>query len=126
MRTLALGALLLGVLGCGPGETPLDMASTPEASRAALDAGLAGWKAGDGQADLAKRQPPIHFVDPDLIGGSKLVSYEVEPNPRVVGIGYSYAVKLTVTRAGKTRTTRVGFRVVTSPNTAITREDSAS
>jgi hypothetical protein len=120
-KALCLAALVLA--GCSEPK-PLEMATTPEASRATLTAALDAWKAGASQADLSRRSPPVYFVDDDLERGRKLVDYQIEGEPRPVGTGLSYVVTLTVqdgTKAPVIR--RLAYRVVTKPNQSVSREE---
>lgn len=118
---LALAAVALA--GCGGEPKPLGLATTPEASRAALVEGLDGWKAGETDKGMAARTPPLYFVDDDLTRGAKLIDYKIEGEPKEVGTGLRYTVTLTLDNKGKQVTRKAGFRVVTDPNRAVTREE---
>ena len=79
MRVNWVFALLLAAnLGC-PGcsrparETPYDS----EKARGALIAALEAWKKGEAKS-LPKRNPPIRFVDDDLLSGLRLAEYEID------------------------------------------------
>ena len=125
MRSIAWmpAAALLVAAGCSE-PAPLGRATTPEASRAALTAAQDGWKAGETPDTLARRSTPIHLADDDFTRGRKLADYRIEGEPKEVGTGLSYVVTLTFRDGDKPAATRrVAYRVVTEPNTAITREE---
>ncbi len=117
---------LLAVLaaGCGGDPPPLDMATTPEKSREALVAALDAWKGGATRETLAAQTPPVVFADDSLTRKHKLLDYKFEGEPKAVGTGITYVVTLTTqdgTRPPATR--KLAYRVVTSPNIAISKED---
>jgi hypothetical protein len=115
--------LLVGVVGCG-GAKPLGLATTPEKSRQVIVTALDAWKNGQTRDDLKNLSPPVYFQDDDLYRGRKLVDYQLEGEPRVLGTGLSYVVRLTLQNGtAQPATRKVAFRVVTEPNIAITRED---
>ena len=115
--TILLFALAL--TGCGGDPKPLDMAATPESSRAALVTALDAWKAGKTAQELLNGDPAIIFQDDDLYQKVKLADYRIEGEGQAYGIGYSYIVALNL--EGKTK--RVYYSVVTEPKLAVTRED---
>ena len=121
---IPLYALAVFTLGCQGEPARLGMATTPEQARAALVAGLDAWKAGGAQKDLAGRSPPIYLADDDLVRGRKLIDYKPEGEPAVVGIGLTFTVAVTVQDGDKPPQTKKRlYRVVTSPQIAITKED---
>lgn len=64
--------------GCsGRGEPPAEPRYDPEQARTALIAALDAWKKGEAKS-LSKRNPPIRFVDDDLLAGLRLSDYEIE------------------------------------------------
>lgn len=124
MRSLAPLMALVAAAGCGGEAPPLAMATTPDAARAALTAALDGWKGGAAPADLAARTPPLTLGDPDFARGVKLQAYKIEGEPKVAGVGLSFVVTLTTQDAAKPPAARkVAYRVVTTPGTAVSRED---
>ena len=124
-RTLFL-PLVLALAGCRGESPPLDMATTPEKSRAALTAAFDAWKAGGTVQTLAAKSPPVYLVDDSFTKGSKLVEYRFEGEPKIVGTGMTYIVTLTLQDGAKPAGTRkLAYRVVTDPNIAIFREDGA-
>lgn len=119
-----LPLLALAAVGCGGDPPPLDMASTPEKSREALVAALDAWKNGATREALAAQTPPVVFADDALMKKHKLLDYKLEGEPKAVGTGYSYVVALTTQDGDKSPTTRkLAYRVVTTPNIAISKED---
>lgn len=122
-RILLPAVALIAAAGCGGDPSPLPMATTPDAARAALTTALDGWKAGETREGLAARTPPVRLADADFARGAKLVDYKVEGDGKVVGTGMSYLVTLTVQTKDSAATRKVAYRVVTTPHTAVTRED---
>lgn len=122
---IPLAAALLGAAGgCGGDPPPLALATTPEASRAALTAALDGWQAGEPKEAFARRSPPLTLGDADFLRGAKLVGYKIEGPPKEAGTGLSYVVTLTVQDGAKPPAARkVAYRVVTTPGQSVTRED---
>lgn len=122
LTLIPLAAAVAALAGCGEPK-PLGLATTPEASRAALVEGLDGWKAGESDKSMAARNPPLYLVDDALTRGDKLIDYKIEGEPKVIGTDLSYTVTLTLDSKGKPTTRKAGYRVVTDPNRAITREE---
>ena len=110
---------VFALAGCGGDPKPLDMAATPESSRAALVTALDAWKAGKTAQELQGGDPPLIFQDDDLYRKAKLADYKIEGEGKPRGVGYSYVVALNL--EGKTK--RVYYSVVTEPKTVVTRED---
>jgi len=126
MQRFFLPLLVVALAGCRGESPPLDMATTPEKSRAALTAAFDAWKGGADSKALTSKSPPIYFVDDSFTKGSKLVEYRIEGEPKTVGTGMSYVVTLTLQDGAKPAGTRkLAYRVVTDPNIAIFREDGA-
>lgn len=123
LTLIPLAAAALLAAGCGGDSKSLGMATTPEASREALTAALDGWKAGETREALAGRSPPVHLGDDDFTRGYKLQTYKVEGEPKVVGTGLSYVVTLSMLAKDQPATRKVAYRVVTTPQWAVTRED---
>lgn len=122
MRVRFLPLFALVIVGCGDGTMP--MATTPEKAKTALVATLDAWKAGKTADDLKKQSPPIYFVDSDFTRGRKLAEYKIEGDGNPMGTGISYEVTLTFGDDGKGRgSAKVAYRVVTDPNTSVSRED---
>ncbi|MBL8865302.1 MAG: hypothetical protein JNK93_07035 [Planctomycetia bacterium] len=120
MLRLLVPCLALALAGCSSSD-PLSMATTAEKSRPALDAALGGWKAGKTEAELKGQSPPVYLIDADFKRGAKLVDYKVEGDGKPHGTGFRYDVSLTID--GGKGAKKVAYRVVTEPNTAISRED---
>jgi hypothetical protein len=115
--------MLMALVGCSE-PPPLPMATTPEQSKAALVAALDDWKDGVTRSALLARTPPVVFADDAFARGHKLLDYKIEGEPKVVGTGITYVLSLNIqdgTRPPATR--RLAYRVVTSPNISISKED---
>ena len=126
MKRTLLPLLALALAGCRGDSPPLDMATTPEKSRAALTAAFDAWKAGATAQSLAARSPAVYLLDDSFAKGSKLLDYRIEGEPKVVGIGMTYLATLTLQDGANAPATRkLAYRVVTAPNTAISREEGA-
>lgn len=119
MLRVLLPALALAIAGCSSEPATLPMATTAEKSRPALEAVLNAWKAGKTADELKAMSPPLYFIDGDFVKNSKLTDFKIEGDGRPYGTGYRYDVSLTI--AGKAK--KVAYRVVTEPNTSISRED---
>lgn len=125
-RRRLLGLLLVcGLWGCQSNDASLPLATTPEDAQACLTRGLEAWKAGTTQTELARAAPPLFLADDDFRRGWKLLAYERQGEPAPVGTGLSFRVALTILEPGQTtpRTRTRTYRVVTSPQQAITKED---
>jgi hypothetical protein len=67
--------LLAGVTGCSEKSRPApDGSYDSERASTALVAALDAWKKSDVKS-LTKRNPPIRFVDDDLLAGFRLSDY---------------------------------------------------
>ena len=108
--------------GCGGEPKPLPPATTPEASRAALIAAFDAWKQGATYDQLSTQSPPVYLQDDDFTRGRRLIAYEIEGEPKMIGIGMSYVVVLTFADGPKPNR-RLAYRVVTDPHTSVSRED---
>jgi hypothetical protein len=116
--------LLAAVVGCSADPPPLAMATTPEASKEALVAAFDAWKGGATRDALAARTPPVVFADDALARGHKLLDYKFEGEPKAVGTGITYVLSLTTQDGVKPPATRkLAYRVVTTPNVSISKED---
>ena len=124
MTRTFLPLLALALAGCRGETPPLEMATTPEKSRAALNTAFDAWKAGTTVAALSARSPAVYLLDDSFAKGSKLIDYRIEGEPKVVGIGMTYIATLTLQDGAKAPATRkLAYRVVTDPTIAISREE---
>lgn len=120
---LLLPLVALALTGCGD-PPPLPMAATPDSSRSALVSALDGWKAGKSPKELLDGSPSLIFMDDEASAGSKLLDYKIEKDGEVRGTGYSYVVTLSLQdKEGHSRTRKVAYTAVSSPQLAVTKED---
>lgn len=119
MMRILMPAVLLLAAGCSSDPKSLPMATSAEKSRPVLETVLNGWKAGKTAEDLKAMAPPHYFIDGDFAKGNKLTDYKIDGDGRPYGTGFRYDVTLTF--AGKS--SKVAYRVVTEPNTNVSRED---
>ncbi|MDR3638299.1 MAG: hypothetical protein P4L84_31135 [Isosphaeraceae bacterium] len=120
-----LPAIFIVAVGCSRSVGP-PTAQPPyesEKARAALIAALDSWKNGEGKS-LAKRTPPIRFVDDDFATGLRLSEYEIEEPDRPIAMHEDVAVILSLRDArGKTIRRETRYQVATSPGLAVLRSD---
>lgn len=121
--TLAAAALLLLAPGCGgadPGAGgPYDAAEARTTLVSALDA----WKKGEAKA-LAKRTPPIRFIDDDQIAGYRLSGYRIGDGAAPAGPHQRVAVSLDLLDPrGRPAHREVGYQVAVGPAPAVLRDD---
>jgi hypothetical protein len=121
MYRVVLPALALALIGCSSDPGTLPMAASAEKARPALEAALDAWKSGKTSAELKAQSPPVIFLDNDFERGVKLTAFKIESDGKPQGTGFRYDVSLTL--EGGKGAKKVAYRVVTSPNTAISRED---
>ena len=117
-------ALLAVAAGCSGPSGPANQAPhDSEKARAALVAALDAWRKGDAKS-LAKREPPIRFVDDDLVTGFKLTDYEIEEPDRPIRPHEDVAVILSLRDArGKGARREARYQVGTDPGLAVLRSD---
>jgi len=122
MRTcgfLLFCCLVAMLAGCRkPLEDPVDPARAGEVVNTAFEA----WKQGGKYGELAKRQPPIYFNEPEWESGKTLLKYE--PGPvTLTGRQGRCSVKMTLQDgAGKVTERTIGYQIDTTPTMVITRE----
>lgn len=120
-----LAAFLLVGAGCSRVASP-PAAQPPydsEQARSALVAALNAWKKGEAES-LAKRNPPIRFVDDDLALGLRLSDYEIDEPDRPILLHENITVILSLHDArGKTIHREAQYQVATSPGLAVLRSD---
>jgi hypothetical protein len=122
---ILLGLMLLSSgVGCQSQPTPLPMATTPEAANTAIKNAFEAWKQGKTAADLQALSPPVYLTDDGFLKGVKLVDYKLEGEGKTVGTGLSFTMSLTTQDGSNApRTRKVAYRVVTTPNISISKED---
>ncbi len=121
MYRMVLPALALALAGCSSEPGKLPMATSAEKALPALEAALGAWKSGKTEAELKAQSPAIFFTDLEFQRGAKLAAYKIEGDGKPHGTGFRYDVSLTI--EGGKGAKKVAYRVVTDPNTAISRED---
>jgi hypothetical protein len=124
-RTFTLRLVLGGaclVLGC-TGQDPARVSVESDRHRNLLTTALDAWQAGTPGA-LLERQPPIRFVDDDLIAGRQLLAYDLDDPDDVVRPFESVYVTLTLQETnGKTIERQAGYQVTTEPTPAVLRSE---
>ena len=114
-------AVIVGCSGCSrpAPEVPYDS----EEARTALVAALDAWKKGD-TTSLPKRNPPIRFVDDDLLSGLRLTEYEIEEPDLPVKLHQDVPVILEMRDArGKRVRREARYQVGTDPTLSVLRSD---
>ncbi len=116
--------LLAGMLGCSKKHETIDIPRYDSAeARAALIGALDAWKNGDARV-LARRKPPIRFVDDDYSAGFRLTEYEIDEPDAPIELHRDVAVNLSLRdKKGKAVTREAHYQVGTSPGLAVLRSD---
>ena|SRR5215207_2468891 len=100
----------------------LDEPVDPGKATEVLNTAFGAWKQGEKHGELAQRQPPIYFTEPEWQSGKKLLKYELGP-VTLSGRQGRCSVKLTLQDgAGKVAERTVGYQIDTTPTLVITRE----
>lgn len=124
-RVAAAFALILAA-GCGAtdrSETTAPPPHDPELAKNTLQAALDAWKRGEAGA-LARRVPPIRFVDDDFVTGWRLVDYALEEPDMPIKPHADVAVILSLKDPrGKAVRRETRYQVTTSPRLAVLRSD---
>jgi len=117
-------ALLIVTAGCSRGTEPAVGARyDSEQARTALIAALDAWKKGEARA-LARRDPPIRFVDEDCAAGLRLSDYEIEDPDAPAGPHENIHVILALRDArGNVVQRETKYQVATEPALAVLRSD---
>ena len=107
------------LLGCGKAlDEPVDPGQATEVLTTAFDA----WKQGGAYGELARRQPPIYFSEPEWESGKKLLKYEVG-QVTLTGRQGRCSVRVTLQdSAGKVTERAIGYQIDTTPKLVVTRE----
>jgi hypothetical protein len=125
MRSSRVFPVLLAVLtGCSGSSRPASEASyDAEKARGALVAALDAWKKGVAKS-LAKRMPPIRFVDDDLLTGLRLSDYEIDEPDLPVKLHQDVSVRLSLRDAqGRSIQREARYQVGTDPTLSVLRSD---
>jgi hypothetical protein len=122
IRTLPL--LLIVAIGCARTAPQGEAAKyDPDRARDALVAAMEAWKKGQA-GTLAKRQPPIRFVDDDFVAGMSLVEYEVDEPDAPIALHTDVLVILSLKdRRGKPVRREAHYQIATEPALAVLRSD---
>ncbi len=127
-RALLACRMLLAVLtvtaGCSRATEPAAQRGyDSERARSALIAALDAWKKGEART-LARRNPPIHFVDEDCTAGFRLSDYGIEDPDGPAGPHQNVHVILALCDArGKAVQRVTQYQVATEPGLAVLRSD---
>jgi hypothetical protein len=116
--------LLVIAAGCrGRVEPAAEAGYNPGAARSALIAALDAWKKGEA-GKLPRRNPPVRFVDDDLVDGFRLTDYEIEDPDGPTGPHTDIEVILLLRDPlGKTVRRDAHYQVATRPSLAVLRND---
>jgi hypothetical protein len=119
-----LPVLLAALTGCSGSSQPSPEAPyDAEKARTALVAALDAWKKGEAKS-LMKRNPPIRFVDDDLLAGLRLSDYEIEEPDTPIRLHEDVEVILSLRDArGKSIRREARYQVGTYPALAVLRSD---
>lgn len=122
MRTSAVVLLCCVVAVLSGCSKPLDEPVDPNKATEVLNTAFGAWKQGESYGELAKRQPPIYFNEPEWESGKKLLKYELGP-VTLSGRQGRCSVKLSLQdSAGKLTERAIGYQIDTMPTMVITRE----
>jgi hypothetical protein len=116
--------LLTLASGCWNGaESAARSRYDADRARAALVAALDAWKHGQAR-QLSRRDPPVRFVDDDLVAGFRLSDYEVEEPDAPLALHQDVSVILSL-RDPRGRAVRreARYQVATEPGLAVLRSD---
>jgi hypothetical protein len=121
---MMIATMLAVVAGCsGPSAPTPEVSHDPEQASAALVAALDAWKKGDVKS-LTKRNPPIRFVDDDLLAGMRLSDYEIEEPDSPIRLHQDVEVILSLRDArGKAARREARYQVGTHPSLSVLRSD---
>jgi hypothetical protein len=116
--------VLFVTAGCsGRSEPAVEPRYDAEQARTALIAALDAWKKGEAKS-LSKRNPPIRFVDDDLLAGLRLSDYEIEEPDLPLKPHQNVSVILSMRDArGKIVRREARYQVGTEPTLAVLRSD---
>ena len=118
---ITLSLLAIGLLGCVPAVPVTDFDSSK--AREVLDSALNAWKAGKAKS-LAKRTPPIRFVDEDWRAGYRLAKFEVVHPDELIQPMKGTQIQLTlIDPSGKTITRSAEYQITLTPHLAVLRSD---
>lgn len=119
-----LQTILVLAAGCsGRGEPPVGSHYEPGQARTALVTALDAWKKGEART-LARRKPPIRFVDDDFSTGLLLSEYEIEQPDAPTGLHQNVSVILSLRdKRGKVIRRETHYQIATEPGLAVLRSD---
>lgn len=119
--------LILGCTGSGLTDSSLarttDASAKPDAFKEALATSLEAWQAGKVR-ELRNRQPPIRFVDDDVVSGQQLLEYTIQTASRKTVPFQQFQVELKLKdRQGRAGTSLATYQVSLSPRISVLRSD---
>ncbi|HEY0981775.1 hypothetical protein [Schlesneria sp.] len=125
MRTILICSVLVwswGTCGCRDSARHL-VEQDPELARQTLETVLQAWKDGK-TGTLAKRNPPIRFVDDDLLAGNQLLGFELEDESIPIIPYQTVRVELELrTPQGEAVSKTVQYQVGIDPGLTVLRGD---
>lgn len=98
--------------------------SDPDATRAILSSALDAWASGESIAELRRKQPPTYVADDLWDNGHALISYDLDPESKMVGPNVCFDVNLkTKSPNGQLQSTQLKYLVTAQPAQTIARLD---
>lgn len=111
------------LVGCQRLGTQQQLATESEEAQQTLTMALGAWKAGEVKS-LLRREPPIRFVDDDLVSGMKLTDFNVNPGKRLAADVYVLIAELVLQdRSGRVFERKATYQVGLSPDLTVLRSD---
>jgi hypothetical protein len=123
IRRIALLLMIYSGFLAGCSDThPLDPVR-PEIARETLEAALTAWKKDRTAESLQQQSPAIVVQDADWMAGSRLTSFRVIDDGKVVGANLSIEVELNlIDSQGKNSVKNVWYLVGTDPALTVFRD----
>jgi hypothetical protein len=125
MRVISVPVALLFVFaGCsGTAKQVAEVRHDSEQARVVLVAALDTWKRGEARA-LARRKPPIRFVDEDFMAGLRLTDFELdEPDTPILPYKDVPVILSMRDKRGRVIRREAHYQVTTDPALAVLRSD---
>jgi hypothetical protein len=119
-RFILIGLCL--IVGCSMGEPEQDVEQS-DRRLSLLTSALDAWQEGTA-ATLSQRDPPVRFVDDDLMAGCQLTSYDIHEPDAAIEPFADVLVDLTLRdRQGTAIERTVGYQVSLAPGLAVLRSE---